>query len=67
VVVSTTCWSIMLASLLGMACVFGPLQILKMYGIPYIVSSTSCLCLLLSKQLLLSQATSYLSSLATNN
>ncbi|GJN13997.1 hypothetical protein PR202_gb00767 [Eleusine coracana subsp. coracana] len=37
VMVSTTCWSIMFASLIGMACVFGPLQVLKIYGIPYLV------------------------------
>ncbi|NP_001149938.2 omega-3 fatty acid desaturase [Zea mays] len=37
VMVSTTCWCIMLASLLAMACAFGPLQVLKMYGIPYLV------------------------------
>ncbi|CAM0152381.1 unnamed protein product [Urochloa decumbens] len=37
VMVSTTCWSIMLASLLAMACAFGPIQVLKMYGLPYLV------------------------------
>ncbi|CAD6270867.1 unnamed protein product [Miscanthus lutarioriparius] len=37
VMLSTTCWCIMLASLLAMACAFGPLQVLKMYGIPYLV------------------------------
>nr|CAB3462794.1 unnamed protein product [Digitaria exilis] len=37
VMVSTTCWSIMLASLLAMACTFGPVQVLKLYGMPYIV------------------------------
>uniref|UniRef100_A0A0A9CPP1 Omega-3 fatty acid desaturase n=1 Tax=Arundo donax TaxID=35708 RepID=A0A0A9CPP1_ARUDO len=35
--VSTTCWCIMLASLFAMACVFGPVQVLKMYGLPYLV------------------------------
>jgi fatty acid desaturase len=49
VVVSTTCWCIMLALLLGMACMFGPLQVLKMYGVPYLVSKqqhapTACVC-----------------------
>jgi hypothetical protein len=34
VMLSTTCWCIMLASLLAMACAFSPLQVLKMYGIP---------------------------------
>ncbi|CAN6339301.1 unnamed protein product [Urochloa humidicola] len=37
VMVSTTCWSIMLASLVAMACAFGPIQVLKMYGLPYLV------------------------------
>ncbi|CAL4904658.1 unnamed protein product [Urochloa decumbens] len=37
VMVSTTCWSIMLASLLAMACALGPIQVLKMYGLPYLV------------------------------
>ncbi|CAL4996003.1 unnamed protein product [Urochloa decumbens] len=37
VMVSTTCWSIMLASLLAMAFAFGPIQVLKMYGLPYLV------------------------------
>ncbi|CAN6325565.1 unnamed protein product [Urochloa humidicola] len=37
VMVSTTCWSIMLASLLAMTCAFGPIQVLKMYGVPYLV------------------------------
>ncbi|XP_066334784.1 fatty acid desaturase DES3-like isoform X1 [Miscanthus floridulus] len=37
VMLSTTCWCIVLASLLAMACAFGPLQVLKMYGIPYLV------------------------------
>ncbi|CAD6255236.1 unnamed protein product [Miscanthus lutarioriparius] len=37
VMLSTTCWCIVLASLLAMACAFGPVQVLKMYGIPYLV------------------------------
>ncbi|KAK8447113.1 hypothetical protein SEVIR_8G002200v4 [Setaria viridis] len=37
VMLSTTCWCIMLASLLAMACTFGPIQVLKMYGVPYLV------------------------------
>ncbi|CAD6258851.1 unnamed protein product [Miscanthus lutarioriparius] len=37
VMVSTTCWCIMIASLLAMACAFGPAQVLKMYGLPYLV------------------------------
>ncbi|XP_062201961.1 fatty acid desaturase DES3-like isoform X1 [Phragmites australis] len=37
VVVSTTCWCIMLASLLAMACALGPLQVVKVYGVPYLV------------------------------
>ena len=37
VMLSTTCWCIVLASLLAMACAFGPLQVLKMYGTPYLV------------------------------
>ncbi|KAL6905786.1 hypothetical protein ACP4OV_003387 [Aristida adscensionis] len=37
IVVSTTCWLLMLASLLAMACTFGPVQVFKMYGVPYLV------------------------------
>ena len=37
VMLSTTCWCIVLASLLAMACAFGPVQVLKTYGIPYLV------------------------------
>ncbi|RCV36632.1 hypothetical protein SETIT_7G333300v2 [Setaria italica] len=37
VILSTTCWCIMLASLLAMACTFGPIQVLKIYGVPYLV------------------------------
>jgi len=37
VILSTTCWCIMLAFLLAMSCAFGPLQVLKMYGVPYLV------------------------------
>jgi omega-3 fatty acid desaturase (delta-15 desaturase) len=37
VMLSTTCWCIMLASLLASPCAFGSLQVLKMYGLPYLV------------------------------
>ena len=37
VMLSTTCCCVMLASLLAMACAFGPLQLLKLYGVPYLV------------------------------
>ncbi|PUZ43370.1 hypothetical protein GQ55_8G003600 [Panicum hallii var. hallii] len=37
VMLSTTCWCIMLASLLAMACAFGPAQVIKLYGVPYLV------------------------------
>ncbi|KAL5225805.1 hypothetical protein ABZP36_012444 [Zizania latifolia] len=37
VILSTTCWCMMIASLVAMACVFGPVQVLKMYGVPYLV------------------------------
>ncbi|KAG0519632.1 hypothetical protein BDA96_08G003500 [Sorghum bicolor] len=37
VMLSTTCWCVMLASLFAMSCAFGPAQVLKMYGLPYLV------------------------------
>lgn len=48
VIVSTTCWFTMIALLIAMACVFGPVPVLKLYGVPYAVSdgygflSTAC-------------------------
>ncbi|XP_006664265.1 fatty acid desaturase DES3-like [Oryza brachyantha] len=37
VIVSTTCWCIMISLLVAMACVFGPVPVLKLYGMPYVV------------------------------
>ncbi|KAG2555498.1 fatty acid desaturase DES3-like [Panicum virgatum] len=37
VMLSTTCCCVMLASLLAMACAFGPLHLLKLYAVPYLV------------------------------
>lgn len=37
VIISTTCWFTMIALLIGMACVFGPVPVLKLYGVPYVV------------------------------
>jgi len=39
VIISTTCWFTMIALLIGMACVFGLVPVLKLYGVPYIVSN----------------------------
>ncbi|EYU26787.1 hypothetical protein ABFS82_06G139000 [Erythranthe guttata] len=36
VITSTVCWTAMVALLAGLSFVFGPLQILKLYGIPYL-------------------------------
>lgn len=38
VMVSTTCWCLMLAFLLAMAVAYGPMQVLKIYGVPYLVN-----------------------------
>ena len=37
VMVSTTCWCMMIVLLIAMACAFGPVQVLKLYGVPYLV------------------------------
>ncbi|KAM0884635.1 hypothetical protein ACQ4PT_030877 [Festuca glaucescens] len=37
VIISTTCWITMIALLIAMACVFGPVPVLKLYGVPYVV------------------------------
>ncbi|XBH55406.1 fatty acid desaturase DES3 [Aegilops tauschii subsp. strangulata] len=37
VIVSTTCWFTMIALLIAMACVFGLVPVLKLYGVPYAV------------------------------
>ncbi|RWW72481.1 hypothetical protein BHE74_00019695 [Ensete ventricosum] len=39
VITSTACWIAMVGVLAGLACLMGPLQVLKLYGIPYLVSS----------------------------
>jgi omega-3 fatty acid desaturase (delta-15 desaturase) len=37
VIVSTTCWCIMISLLVALACVFGPVPVLMLYGVPYLV------------------------------
>ncbi|KAM0871978.1 hypothetical protein ACQ4PT_039039 [Festuca glaucescens] len=37
VIISTTCWFTVIALLIAMACVFGPMPVLKLYGVPYAV------------------------------
>lgn len=41
VITSTVCWTAMAALLVGLSFVIGPIQMLKLYGIPYWVNSTS--------------------------
>ena len=41
VITSTICWTAMAALLVGLGFVMGPVQLLKLYGIPYVVNSTS--------------------------
>ena len=59
VIISTTCWFMMIALLIGMACVFGPVPVLKLYGVPYVVSNhtesatLNCFVVHASKQLAL--------------
>lgn len=38
IITSTACWTAMVALLGCLSVVMGPLQILKLYGIPYVVS-----------------------------
>ncbi|CAO2817065.1 unnamed protein product [Amaranthus hypochondriacus] len=37
IVTSTACWSAMVALLVGLSFVMGPIQLLKLYGIPYVI------------------------------
>ncbi|CAM0874330.1 unnamed protein product [Alopecurus aequalis] len=37
VIISTTCWFTMIALLIAMACLFGPVPVLKLYSVPYVV------------------------------
>ncbi|CAL9133125.1 unnamed protein product [Musa textilis] len=37
VITSTACWIAMVGMLAGLACLMGPLQVLKLYGIPYLI------------------------------
>ena len=37
IIISTICWSAMALFLLGLASVIGPIQLLKIYGVPYMV------------------------------
>lgn len=39
VITSTVCWTAMAALLVGLGFVMGPIQLLKLYGVPYWVSS----------------------------
>lgn len=41
VITSTLCWTAMATLLVGLAIVMGPLQLLKLYGIPYWVNPVS--------------------------
>jgi len=41
VITSTICWTAMAALLVGLGFVMGPVQLLKLYGIPYAVNSIS--------------------------
>lgn len=40
VIVSTTCWCIMISLLVALACVFGSVPVLMLYGVPYLVRYT---------------------------
>ncbi|CAN6469847.1 unnamed protein product [Victoria cruziana] len=37
VIVSTVCWSAMVALLVGLSCWLGPISMLKLYGVPYLM------------------------------
>jgi len=37
IITSTACWTAMAALLGGLAFVMGPIQLLKLYGVPYVV------------------------------
>ncbi|KAK9683483.1 hypothetical protein RND81_10G144100 [Saponaria officinalis] len=37
IITSTACWSAMLALLVGLSFVMGPVQLLKLYGVPYVL------------------------------
>lgn len=45
VITSTVCWSAMVALLVGLSFVMGPIQLLKLYGVPYMVSTFPFECL----------------------
>lgn len=45
IITSTVCWSAMAALLACLSFVMGPIQVLKLYGIPYLVSGVSWLLL----------------------
>jgi len=38
VLTSIACWSVMVALLAGLCFIFGPIPLLKLYGVPYVVS-----------------------------
>jgi len=38
VITSTACWAAMLGLLVGLGFVIGPIQLLKLYGVPYMVN-----------------------------
>lgn len=39
VITSTVCWAAMVAVLVGLSCIIGPVQMLKLYGVPYWVGA----------------------------
>jgi omega-3 fatty acid desaturase (delta-15 desaturase) len=41
VITSTVCWTAMAALLVGLSFVMGPVQVLKLYGVPYWVNPVS--------------------------
>lgn len=41
IITSTACWTAMAAMLVGLSFVMGPIQMLKLYGVPYWVGSIS--------------------------
>lgn len=44
VITSTLCWSLMAALLIYSSCAIGPIQMLKLYGVPHLVGETSFAC-----------------------
>lgn len=44
VITSTLCWTAMASVLVVLGCVMGPVQLLKLYGVPYWVKTTFLYC-----------------------